>query len=76
MSDLDLGFTYRVFKNGHVEIRHHGILAATLRGTEARKFLNAASDPSRDLQQLMARLTGNYRRGNEGTAAGHPRKRR
>jgi hypothetical protein len=75
MSKLDLGFTYRAFKSGLVEIHHHGVLAATLRGTAAQKFLNAASDPGRDLQQVMARLTGNYRRGNEGAAAGHPRNR-
>lgn len=75
MSRMNLGFTFRAFKSGQIDIFHHGTLAATLRGTAAKKFLNAASDPGRDLQQVMARLTGNYRRGNEGTAAGHPRNR-
>ena len=27
----DLGFTYRLCKNGNVEVRHHGKLASTLR---------------------------------------------
>lgn len=46
-----------------VEIRHHGRKAATLRKAAARKFLTEVetSDP----QQLMARATGNYKRGNE-----------
>ena len=76
MTGADLGFTYRAFKNGLVEIRHNGIVAASLRGKDAETFLNAASDQSRDLQQLMARLTGNYRRGNERHAKGHPRNKR
>lgn len=66
------GFTYRAFKNGGVEVFHRGVLAATLRGPAAEKFLNAAAG-GQDLQQLMARLTGNYKRGNERKAKGHPR---
>lgn len=31
--------------------------------------------PDAALQQLMARVTGNYKRGNERTAADHPRNR-
>jgi hypothetical protein len=73
MTNPDLGFTYRAFKYGQVEIRHRGVLAATLRGPSAEKFLAAVTDPSHDLQQVMARLTGNYKRGNERKAKGHPR---
>ena len=36
-------------------------------------FLNEVDD--RDPQELMARLTGNYRRGNERQARNHPRNR-
>ncbi len=57
------GFTYSTRKNGEVEIRHHGRVAAVLRGNKATKFLTDVE--SRDAQQLMARLTGNYKRGNE-----------
>lgn len=47
----------------HVEIRHEGRLAATLRKTAAAKFLE---DVERDdPQRVMARVTGNYKRGNE-----------
>jgi succinylglutamate desuccinylase len=75
MTGDDLGFTYRAFKNGHVEVRHHGVLATTLRGSAAEKFLSTASDGGPKAQQLMARLTGNYKRGNEAHAKGHPRNR-
>ena len=73
----DLGFAYRVRKNGDVEVLHHGRLAATLRGHDAADFVHEAPDPtSADAQQLMARLTGNYTRGNERKASSHLRNRR
>ena len=56
------GFSYERRKN-HLAIFHHGVLAATLRGERAAKFL--AEDGGRQDQMLMARVTGNYRRGNE-----------
>lgn len=57
------GFEYAVRKNGDVVITHHGRQAALLRGRTAEKFL--ADVARRDPQQLMARVTGNYKRGNE-----------
>lgn len=77
MNQQDLGFSYRSLKTGAVEIRHHGRLAATLRGTEAADFIaEVEAGEAADAQQLMARLTGNFKRGNEGLAASHPRNRR
>jgi hypothetical protein len=74
---LDLGFSYRSRKNGDVEILHHGRVATTLRGRDAHDFLSEAPDSaSADAQQLMARLTGNYKRGNERLAGAHPRNRK
>lgn len=46
-----------------VVIRHHGRVATTLRGAAAARFL--ADVERSDPQQLMARVTGNYKRGNE-----------
>ena len=57
------GFAWAYRKNGDVVITHHGRVAATLRGRRADKFIAAVE--STDPQQLMARLTGNYKRGNE-----------
>lgn len=73
----DLGFTHRERKDGAVEVLHRGRLAATLRGADALDFLQEiqTADPA-DAQQLMARLTGNYKRGNERLALQHPRNRR
>jgi hypothetical protein len=71
------GFTFRRMKNGDVQVGHHGRLACTLRGREAADFLvemHGADDASQ--QHAMARLTGNYKRGNERKASGHVRNQR
>lgn len=57
------GFEYAVRKNGDVVITHHGRPATILRGRRADKFLSQLE--TRDAQELMARMTGNYKRGNE-----------
>jgi hypothetical protein len=72
----DLGFTYRTRKNGDVEVFHRARLAASFRGVHAQEFLaEVGSAGPAEGQQLMARLTGNYKRGNERAAKGHPRNR-
>ena len=64
------GFTFTV-RGADVLIARDGVLATTLRGPTARRFL---ADVERDdPQELMARVTGNYRRGNERVARQHPR---
>ena len=54
-------------------ITHHGRRATVLRGRAAADFLEdvEAGDP----QELMARVTGQYKHGNERTAKQHPRNR-
>jgi hypothetical protein len=77
LSNDDLGFTFRERKGGVVEVLHHGRLASTLRGHDAYDFLaEVGSCSAADAQQVMARLTGNYKRGNERLASEHPRNRR
>jgi hypothetical protein len=67
------GFDFVQRDNGAVIITHRGTHASTLRGTRAAEFLDevATGDP----QLVMARWTGNYKRGNERTAKDHPRNR-
>ena len=68
------GFNFCVRKSGEVEVLHHGRQAALLRAENAAKFLvkaQRASEP--ELQHLMARVTGNYKRGNEKAASEHER---
>jgi hypothetical protein len=73
----DLGFTWCRRKNGDVEILHRGRLASTLRGNDAADFLAEANASELiELQPLMARITGNYKHGNERLASDHPRNKR
>jgi hypothetical protein len=65
------GFTYDEHSDGSVTIFHHGRKATVLRGERARDFLDEVV--SGDAQLVMARWTGDYRRGNERTARNHPR---
>ena len=58
-------------RGGDVVITHQGKTATTLRGAKAAAFLQDVEHD--DPQELMARLTGNYRRGNERQARNHPR---
>lgn len=59
----DLGFTYRVRKSGEISIERDGREVTVLRGKSATQFLRRVE--TGDPQQLMARVTGNYKRGNE-----------
>jgi hypothetical protein len=72
----DLGFRYRARKNGEVEILRDGRQVSLLRGKDAADFLARAGEAGADepdVQQLLARLTGNYKRGNERLAGNHRR---
>ncbi|KQY56308.1 hypothetical protein [Nocardioides sp. Root140] len=73
MSNAPEGFDHTVRKDGTVVITHHGRPAGVLRGRRATEFLDDAE--AGDAQELMARLTGNYKHGNERTARSHPRNR-
>ncbi len=66
------GFSY-VIRGDEVVISRHGVRATVLRGARASAFLGDVEGG--DPQLLMARLTGNYRHGNERQARQHPRNR-
>ncbi|MFF8230098.1 hypothetical protein [Streptomyces caelestis] len=68
------GFAYEQHAGGTVRITHHGRPATMLNGPRAEQFM--AEVESSDPQLVMARWTGNYKRGNERTARGHLRNRR
>jgi hypothetical protein len=65
------GFSYEV-EGAAVAIYHHGRRATVLRGTAAERFLAAVERG--DPQQLMARATGNYKRGNERAGKRSPKR--
>ena len=73
----NFGFTYRRLRSGEVEILHLARRASMLRGRDALDFLSEVESSSTSgMQQLMARITGNYKHGNEREASQHPRNRR
>jgi hypothetical protein len=67
------GFRFEHRDDGTVLITHRGKQASTLRGTRAAEFLDEVAGD--DAQLVMARWTGNYKRGNERAAKQHPRNR-
>jgi hypothetical protein len=67
------GFAFQVLASGDVVITRNQKRAATLRGATAAGFL--AEVEKGDPQEIMARVTGNYKRGNERSARMHPRHR-
>ena len=73
-SDQNLGFTFMETKTGEILIKRFGRGVATLRGNRARAFKEDIETLAfREQQQIMAHLTGNYKRGNEKQAKDHPR---
>lgn len=69
MAGVPNGFEYEV-RGGAVVIRHHGRLATTLRAAAADRFLTEVERG--DPQPVMARATGNDKRGNERSARRRP----
>ena len=57
------GFSFVRRKSGEIVVSHHGRQAAVLRGRRADRFMDRLERD--DPQELMARITGNYKRGNE-----------
>lgn len=65
--DAEEQFDYHVTKDNKVLIYWYGRLVTTLANKQAQKFLRSAEAKGADVQQLMARFTGNFKRGNERT---------
>jgi hypothetical protein len=59
-------FSFTTRADGTVVVRYRAAPVTTLRGRAAERFLTraAATDDPMALQHLMARATGNFRRGN------------
>jgi hypothetical protein len=65
MLDAEI-FSYRVAKDGKVFIAWHGKQVMIVKGEAARTFLRRIDGLERlDAQLVMAKLTGNFKRGNE-----------
>jgi len=59
-------FAYTEMRGGLVRISYHGKVVTTLSGRNASRFLSrVVNQQGRELQPLMAKATGNFKRGNE-----------
>lgn len=59
-------FSYQAHKNGSVHIAYLGKTVSTLKGKEASRFLSKIENCDKaSAQLLMAKATGNFKRGNE-----------
>jgi hypothetical protein len=59
-------FSYVVRADGSIVVRYHEAPVTLLRGRSAERFVTRmASADAATAQQLMARVTGNFRRGTE-----------
>jgi hypothetical protein len=62
------GFTWSARKNGELAISRDGRVVTIVRGAAAVRLASKLTDAAPDdVQHLLARATGNYRRGNERT---------
>ncbi|MDM8528969.1 hypothetical protein QUF58_12280 [Anaerolineales bacterium HSG24] len=59
-------FTYRISKDNKVFISWYGKLVMILKGQKAKRFIRRVEGvDDRTAQLEMARITGNFKRGNE-----------
>lgn len=59
-------FSYQITKEQKVLVFWYNKLVTTLRGPKAQKFIRQIADlETHDAQLLMAKVTGNFKRGNE-----------
>ena len=66
-----MDFSYRERGDGSVAISHRGRVVTMLRRDAARRFLARAADADEEgRQQLMARATGNFKRGTKARGRG------
>ena len=59
-------FTYKITKDKKVFISYEGKQVTTLSGSKADKFIaDIADTDGKEAQLIMAKVTGNFKRGNE-----------
>ncbi|WP_226526897.1 hypothetical protein [Metabacillus niabensis] len=60
-------FSYRVNKDKTIFLEYYGKQVKILKGKEAEKFLRKVTEAEneKDVQLVMAKITGNFKRGNE-----------
>jgi len=62
---MERDFSYKATKSGKVFISWHGKQVKILAGKDAEKFMALAVGADEEAQMLMAKRSGNFKRGNE-----------
>jgi hypothetical protein len=66
-----VSFAWTATKDGRVRISWQGKVVTTLAGERAARFLEQVEHADEDAEQLLlARVTGNFKRGNERSRRG------
>jgi len=65
MGLVDDPFAYRITKDGRILVSRGGRLVVTVAGARAERLLGMLGVDDAEDQELLARATGNYRRGSE-----------
>lgn len=58
-------FSYRIATSGDIWVSRGGRMVTVVRGREAARLVARLGESCVDDQHLLARVTGNYKRGNE-----------
>ncbi|MBL8516119.1 MAG: hypothetical protein JNM76_04025 [Betaproteobacteria bacterium] len=67
-------FSYQIRKDGSVAVSHSGRVVSVIAGREGEKLAARLSGASvEDVQFALAKVTGNFKRGNERAAGNHAR---
>lgn len=62
----DSPFSFRQYKNGGVSVYYNDREVTVLNGNNAEKFLSRIENADKmESQMIMAKITGNFKRGNE-----------
>ncbi|TQR19856.1 hypothetical protein [Psychrobacillus vulpis] len=63
----DNPFSYQITKNKTVFLEYHGKQIKILKGKDAEKFLERIEEAEneKEVQLILAKITGNFKRGNE-----------
>lgn len=67
-------FAWQQRKDGSVAVSHGGRVVSVIAGREAERLAaKLATASEQDVQLALAKITGNFKRGNERTAGSHTR---
>lgn len=67
-------FAWQRRKDGSVAVSHGGRVVSVIAGREAERLAaKLATASEQDVQLALAKITGNFKRGNERTAGSHAR---